>query len=103
MEHRNSRRIPISIKVELLGSKGTHGVFDSRNIGYGGLFVDCNVRVDYGDVLTAKIATRENGDPQCHELNVKVTHIEQSGVGLKWYGYHIPFFNALDMMMSGAA
>lgn len=103
MEHRNGRRAPIAIPVELLRGNKNYGSYMSNNIGHGGLLLDCRGILKKGDVLTAKIANNSGPAHYRHQLKVMVVHTSEHGAGLMWADYNISFFNQLEIMLSAAA
>ena len=103
MEHRNGSRKPVVMPVELSRSDKNYGHFMVANIGHGGLLLDGHGPFKKGEFLTAKIANTETASPRFHKLNVMVVHNSDSGIGLMWADYNIPFFNKLDQLISTAA
>jgi len=103
MDHRNGSRAPIAIPVELVRGDTSFGCFMSSNISHGGLLVNCSRPLKNADCLTVKIADDTSRSGYRHELKVMVVHNSESGVGLMWADYNVPFFNQLEIILSAAA
>ena len=100
MEHRNGSRVSASLPVEILHDNKSYGCFMAHNLSHGGLFLDCCGMFKKGDFLTVKITSNSDEPPSYYFVKVMVIHSSEQGLGLIWADYNLPFFNALDFMLS---
>ena len=103
MEHRNGRRIPIQLNVQLWSGDTHCGTYISSDIGYGGLRLKVSPDViKEGDFLSAKIKTGQPNQEKEHDLKLMAVHQSERGLGLMWAGCDEPFFYALDTILTAA-
>lgn len=105
VEHRNGLRLPLKFKVELWCGGTHYGCFTTRDISYGGVFIEgCQGRLRSGDFVSIKLRTF--GATQQVDLlpmRALTVHVSDGGAGLMWADSNESFYRMLDDLVSLAA